>query len=82
MQITRFLIQRFLGFIYLIAFSIALQQYIPLLGEHGLLPAGFFLKEISFYEAPSLFFLNHSDSLDERVFFNRSAKANILFIAL
>jgi hypothetical protein len=37
-QLPRFLFQRGLGLIYLIAFLFAVNQFRPLLGEHGLLP--------------------------------------------
>src|ERR1051326_3897250 len=61
-RLTRFWIQRTLGLIYLIAFLIAANQYIPLAGEHGLLPARLFLKQVHFGDAPSVFFLNWSDA--------------------
>jgi hypothetical protein len=59
--LTRFLFQRSLALIYLIAFLVALNQFRPLLGERGLLPVPLFLKRVSFGEAPSLFFLHYSD---------------------
>jgi Lipase maturation factor len=60
--LTRFCFQRVLGFIYLIAFLIAANQYIPLLGAHGLLPVRLFLPQVRFWDAPSMFFSDHSDS--------------------
>jgi len=60
--LTRFCFQRALGAIYLIAFIIAANQYIPLLGEHGLLPVRLFLPHARFWEAPSIFWLDHADS--------------------
>ena len=60
--LTRFCFQRALGAIYLIAFLIAANQYIPLLGEHGLLPVRLFLPRVGFWDAPSIFWLDHSDS--------------------
>jgi len=60
--LTRFCFQRALGAIYLIAFLIAANQYIPLLGEHGLLPVKVFLPRATFGEAPSIFWINHSDA--------------------
>jgi hypothetical protein len=60
--LTRFCFQRSLGAIYLIAFLIAANQYIPLLGEHGLLPVKLFLPRATFAEAPSIFWINHSDA--------------------
>src|SRR6266404_4204254 len=41
--LTRFAILRLLGFVYAIAFLIAAQQLVPLVGEHGLTPASHFL---------------------------------------
>jgi hypothetical protein len=69
--ITRFLILRLLGAIYAFAFLAAINQIIPLIGEHGLLPVGDFLKNISaalgsnsagFNRLPSLFWFGHSDA--------------------
>ena len=60
--LTRFCFQRALGAIYLIAFTIAANQYIPLLGEYGLLPIRLFLPRAAFWEAPSIFWIDHSDS--------------------
>src|SRR5579875_2585014 len=55
--LTRLLLYRGLGFICLIAFLVALNQFKPLLGERGLLPVPIFVKEVSFRRTPSLFFL-------------------------
>src|ERR1700758_3325616 len=41
--LTRFLILRLLGFVYAVAFLVAAQQLVPLIGEHGLTPATHFL---------------------------------------
>ncbi|HTS17115.1 MAG TPA: lipase maturation factor family protein [Verrucomicrobiae bacterium] len=60
--LTRYCFQRLLGAVYLIAFLIAANQYIPLLGEHGLLPVRLFLQRATFWEAPSMFWVDHSDS--------------------
>jgi len=59
--LTRFCFQRALGFVYLIAFLIALNQFRGLIGEHGLLPVQLFLKRVKFWDAPSLFWINSSD---------------------
>ena len=59
--LTRLCFQRALAAIYLIAFIIAANQYIPLLGEHGLLPVRLFLQRASFWDAPSLFWLDCTD---------------------
>ena len=44
--LTRLCFQRVLAAVYLIAFIIAANQYIPLLGEHGLLPVRLFLRRL------------------------------------
>ena len=59
--LTRFCFQRSLGFVYLIAFLIAFNQFRPLVGEQGLLPVPLFLKRVKFWDAPSLFWLNSTD---------------------
>lgn len=59
--LTRFCFQRFLGFIYLIAFLVTLNQFRPLIGEHGLVPARLFLQRVKFWDAPGLFWINGSD---------------------
>jgi hypothetical protein len=60
-QFARFLIERGLGLIYLVAFVVAARQFPPLLGEHGLQPAPRFLSFVTFRQAPSLFHLGYSD---------------------
>jgi hypothetical protein len=45
-QLTRFVILRLLGFVYAVAFLVAAQQLLPLIGEHGLTPASQFLASI------------------------------------
>jgi hypothetical protein len=59
--LTRFLFQRALGIVYLVAFLIAFFQFRALCGEHGILPVPLFLKRIRFWEAPSLFWLSPTD---------------------
>src|SRR5438876_12432133 len=59
--LTRFCFQRALGGIYLIAFLIAANQFIPLLGTRGLQPVRLFVRHVSFRRAPSLFYINCSD---------------------
>jgi hypothetical protein len=69
--LTRFVILRLLGVIYAIAFLVAINQIIPLIGSHGLTPVGIYLKRVSaalgsdgagFMRLPSLFWLGHSDT--------------------
>ena len=52
---TRLLLQRGLALVYLVAFLVAANQFVPLLGERGLLPVPRFVAEVSFRAAPSLF---------------------------
>ncbi len=59
---TRFCFQKALGFIYFIAFISTALQFRGLLGEHGLLPTHLFLRHIHFWDSPSLFWFNSSDS--------------------
>jgi hypothetical protein len=68
--LTRFLILRLLGAVYAIAFLVAINQLLPLIGSHGLLPADTFLRRVSnaigstggFFRLPSIFWINHSDT--------------------
>jgi hypothetical protein len=69
--LTRFVILRLLGVIYAVAFLVAINQVIPLIGSDGLLPVGIYLKQVShalgsdgagFMRLPSLFWLGHSDT--------------------
>jgi hypothetical protein len=61
--LSRLLFERALGAIYLIAFLVARNQFRPLLGERGLLPAPRFLAVVRFRDAPSLFHVRYSDRL-------------------
>ncbi len=70
--LTRFILLRFLGAIYAIAFLVAAQQNAALLGEHGLLPAPLYLDRVAtvlgsrtaaFLRFPSFFWFGFSDSL-------------------
>ncbi len=61
--LTRWLLQRSLAVIYLVGFLVAVNQFRPLLGSHGLTPVPFFLQRVSFWRTPSLFYLHYSDGL-------------------
>jgi Lipase maturation factor len=61
--LARLVLERALAAIYLVAFLNAVNQFRPLLGERGLLPAPRFLAQVSFREAPSLFHLRYSDRI-------------------
>ncbi|MDQ3289731.1 MAG: lipase maturation factor family protein, partial [Bacteroidota bacterium] len=69
--LTRFVLLRLLGVIYGIAFLVAVNQIIPLIGSHGLLPMDLYLSRVStalgsdtagFMRLPSLFWFWHSDT--------------------
>jgi hypothetical protein len=53
--LTRFVFQKGAAITYLIAFIAVLRQFIPLLGERGLLPVRAFVNRVYFRELPSLF---------------------------
>src|SRR2546427_973190 len=55
--LTRFVFERALGGIYLVAFLVAVNQFRPLLGERGLLPAPEFIRAVPFRASPTLFHL-------------------------
>jgi hypothetical protein len=68
--LTRFAILRLLGFVYAVAFLIAAQQLVPLIGEHGLTPANYFFQRVEAHfgsrsaaalQLPSLFWFGISD---------------------
>jgi hypothetical protein len=59
---SRFIFERGLSLIYLVGFIVALNQFIPLLGERGLMPAGRFVSEVPFRASPSLFYLRATDT--------------------
>jgi Lipase maturation factor len=69
--LTRFMILRLLGLVYAVAFLVAINEIIPLIGSNGLLPVGIFLREVrnafgsnyaSFLKLPSIFWFTHSDT--------------------
>src|SRR2546430_9922225 len=45
--LTRFVILRLLGFVYVVAFLVAAQQLVPLIGGHGVTPANHFFGSLS-----------------------------------
>ena len=70
--LTRFVVLRLLGFVYLVAFLCLAEQLLPLLGSHGLLPIPLFLHHVAaragsraaaFLQVPSLFWLDASDGV-------------------
>ncbi len=69
--LTRFVLLRLLGLVYAVAFLVAVNQIVPLIGAHGLLPVGDFLERVraaegstwaGFLRLPSLFWLVHTDA--------------------
>jgi hypothetical protein len=52
---SRWLFERGLSLIYLIGFIVAVNQFIPLVGERGLLPAARFVRDVPFRFSPSIF---------------------------
>jgi hypothetical protein len=69
--ITRFLILRLLGLVYLVAFLVFVNQALPLIGHDGLLPADAFVHRATeklgsrwscFWELPSVFWFGISDA--------------------
>jgi len=53
---SRFLFERGLALVYAVAFLVAINQFIPLLGERGLQPVPDFVRAVPFRDAPSLFY--------------------------
>ena len=71
-RLTRFVLLRFTGLVYFIAFLVAAQQFIPLVGSDGLLPAEpMVLRAVEhhgsasavFWKMPSFFWFHCSDTL-------------------
>ena len=60
--LSRFLFEHGLAFIYLVAFIVAANQFVPLLGERGLQPVTRFVQAVPFRTSPSLFFLRPTDA--------------------
>lgn len=70
--LTRFVLLRWIGFVYLIAFYVAARQLVPLVGAHGLTPAPLYFQQVGkalgsswdgFLTLPSLFWINCSDTM-------------------
>jgi hypothetical protein len=60
--LTRLIFQRAFAFIYLIGFAIAINQGRALIGHSGLQPMHLFLQRVKFWDAPSVLWLQPSDS--------------------
>jgi hypothetical protein len=79
---ARFVLERGLGLIYLVAFVVAARQFTPLLGERGLEPAPRFLRRVRFMQAPSLFHLRYSDRLLQLVAWTGAILAAAIVLGL
>jgi len=60
---SRWLFERALAAIYLVAFIAAAKQFVPLLGEHGLEPVGRWVHAVPFRASPSLLYFFPKDSV-------------------
>src|SRR5215471_20414615 len=63
--LTRLAFQRGLALVYFIAFLVAKNQFVQLLGEQGILPVPNFLRAVHFADSPSLFFFFPKDAAFE-----------------
>jgi hypothetical protein len=69
--LTRFVLLRLLGAVYAVAFLVAANQIVPLIGARGLTPLGPVVDSVTsqqsvpslFIQFPSLFWFNHSDAM-------------------
>ncbi len=59
---SRWLFERALAAVYLVAFLAAVRQFVPLLGEHGLEPVGRWVQAVPFRSSPSIFYLYPKDA--------------------
>ncbi len=69
--LTRFVLLRWLGLVYLVAFFAAARQLVPLVGADGLTPASLFISEVrdhfgstwaAFLQLPMVFWFDSSDA--------------------
>ena len=75
--LSRFVFERSLALIYLVAFLVAANQFVPLLGEHGLTPVSRFVRYVPFRASPSLFYAAPTDSA-----FRAAAWAGVILSAI
>jgi hypothetical protein len=80
--LARLVFQRALAAIYLIAFLVAARQFVPLLGERGLLPVTEFVRAVPFRSSPSLFHFRYSDGLFAAVAWGGVALAAVALLGL
>jgi hypothetical protein len=88
-RLTRFMLLRFTGLVYLVAFLVAAQQLIPLVGENGLLPAPLMVERVvgqlgspvaAFEKVPSLFWFRCSDATIQAVTWSGVALSLLVMI--
>src|SRR5207245_10110242 len=79
---SRFVFERALALIYLVAFLCAANQFVPLLGERGLMPASRFVRYVSFRDSPSLLFLSPTDAVFRFAAWLGVALAVVAFLGL
>src|ERR1700712_5780577 len=61
-RLTRLVLQRGIAAIYAIGFLVAINQFVPLLGAHGLTPVPYFVQGTNFASSPSIFYAHYSDA--------------------
>ncbi len=70
-MLTRFVLLRLLGLVYAVAFLVAINQIVPLIGTDGLTPLGLYIDRLhdyfkstheGFFQLPSIFWFGHSDA--------------------
>jgi hypothetical protein len=76
--LARVVLERGIALIYVIAFTVALNQFPALLGQRGILPVTHYVARVPFSAAPSLFHLRYSDRLLQVVCWVCSALAGAL----
>jgi hypothetical protein len=59
---SRWLFERALALIYFTAFLVAVNQFVPLLGKHGLLPVPEWVRHVPFRASPTFFYMFPTDA--------------------
>jgi len=80
--VAKFLLQRGLAAIYLLAFLVAAFQFRPLAGERGLFPLSDYVDRRAFRERPSLFYRYPSDRLAGALAWAGAALSVLAFFGL
>jgi Lipase maturation factor len=75
--LSRVIFERSLALAYLVAFLVAANQFVPLVGEHGLTPVSRFVRYAPLRAAPSLFYLAPTDNA-----FRAAAWAGVILSAI